>query len=82
MPVALGQASGGQPQVACPYAAQAGALQLAVADGHPPERALEKARVSGARAVELRVFEEHRVEIGSVELAVIVSKDGRVWHVG
>jgi hypothetical protein len=80
--MALGQASAGQPQIACPYAAQAGALQLAVADRYPPERALEKARVSGARAVEFRVFKEHRVEIGPVELAVIASKGGRVRHVG
>jgi len=80
--MALGQASAGQPQIAGPYSAQAGALQLAVADRHPPERALEKARVSSARAVELRVFEEHSVEIGPVELDVIASQGGRVWQVG
>ena len=76
--MALGQVSAGQPEITGPYAAQARALQLAVADRHPPERALEKARVSGARGVELRVFEENRVEIGPVELPVTASKGGRV----
>jgi len=80
--MALGQASAGQPQIAGPYPAQAGALQLAVADRHAPERALEKARVSGARAIELRVFEEHGVEIRPVELDVIASQGGRVRQVG
>jgi len=82
VPVTLGQAGAGQPQIAGPDVAQARALQLAVADRHPPERALEKARVGGARTVELGLLEKHRVEIGPVEVRVIASERGRVGHVG
>jgi len=82
VPVALGQAGAGQPQITGPDVAQARALQFAVADRHPPERALEKAGVRGARTLELGLLEKHRVEIGPVEVAVTGSERGRVWHIG